>query len=128
MPKAPIYRQFVKMMKLLHIYLNHFPAHENNALTNRIKNNAYEVFDLIVEGQKSYYSKTTLSKIDKAHEKLRMGLWLAYDLGYFNYKDNRKSKKNLEKERYPAINREVDELGRMIGGWINKIKNQNKWK
>lgn len=128
MSEPALYRKYVEMMKLLHIYLNHFPKHENNALNLTIKTTAYDVFKLIVEGQKMYYKKTTLTKLDKEHETLRMLIWLAYELHYFNFKDGKKAENNPEAKRYSAISRHVDEVGKMIGGWIKKIKEQNQWK
>ena len=115
-------------MKLLNVYLNHFPAHEKYALSNQIRKTAYSLYDFITEGQKRYYKKTTLTNLDISHEKLRMQIFLAYELGYFNFKDGRNSKKKIEEKRYSAISRQIDELGKMIGGWIKKIKEQNQWK
>ena len=46
---------------------------------------------------------------------------LAYTMGYFEFKDGKKAEKTpgeLSEHRYLAISRLVDELGRMIGGWI----------
>ena len=77
----------MEFAKLLNIYLNHFPKHEKYALSNRIRNTAYDVYDFISEGQKRYHKKTTLTQLDIAHEKLRMQLYLAYELGYFKYKN-----------------------------------------
>jgi hypothetical protein len=56
-----MYRKFVELAKLLNVYLNHFPKHEKFALCNRIRNTAYEVYELIMEGQKRYHKKTTLT-------------------------------------------------------------------
>lgn len=128
MSEPSLNRKFVETMKLLNIYINHFPAHEKYALSNQIRKTAYELYDFITEGQKRYYKKTTLTNLDVSHEKLRMQIYLAYELGYFNFKDGRKSIKNVEKKRFSAISRQVDELGKMIGGWIKKIKQQNQWK
>jgi four helix bundle protein len=128
MSEPSLNRKFMEMMKLLNVYLNHFPAHEKYALSNQIRKTAYELYDFISEGQKRYYKKTTLTNLDINHEKLRMQIYLAYELGYFNFKDGRKSKKKVEERRYSAISRQVDELGKMIGGWIKKIKEQNQWK
>ena len=109
-------------MKLLNVYLNHFPKHEKFALANRIRNTAYEVYDLIVEGQKRYIKKTTLTSLDIAHEQLRMQLYLAQELGYFHFKDGKFAEgvdgDAIEKTRWVAISRLVDELGKLIGGWI----------
>ena len=125
-----MYRKFMEMIKLLNIYLNHFPKHEKYALANRMRNTAYEVYDLIMEGQKRYLKKTTLTNLDLTHEKLRMHIYLAHELGYFGFKDGKEAPKNvdeLEQKRLSAITDLVDEMGRMIGGWIKKIKDENRW-
>lgn len=123
-------RKFMEFMKLLNIYLNHFPKHEKFALSNRIRNTAYELYDLITEGQKKYFKKTTLADLDVTHEKLRMQLYLAYEMGYFRYKNSREvveSPATLEEKRFTTIGLLCDELGRMIGGWIKKIKEDQRW-
>ena len=128
-PEANLCRKFMEFSKLLNLYLNHFPKFEKFALEQRIRNTAYEVYDLISEGQKRYHKKTTLSSLDIAHERLRMQLLLAYELGYFRFKDGKRleSAGELEAHRFTAITRLNDELGRMIGGWISKIKEDNRW-
>lgn len=115
-------RKFVAFAKLLNIYLNHFPKHEKYALANRIRNTAYEVYDLISEAQKRYYKKTTLTELDIVHERLRMQLFLANELDYFSNISS-----DVADHRYLTISRQVDELGKMIGGWIQKIKELNRW-
>jgi hypothetical protein len=94
--EASLHFKFCEMMKLLNIYLNHFPKHEKHALCQRIRNNAYEIYDYISEGQKRYYKKTSLTALDIAHEKLRMQIFLAYELGYFRFKDGKTDEKNPE--------------------------------
>lgn len=128
--EAGLNRKFMEFAKLLNIYLNHFPKHEKYALANKIRNTAYDVYDFISEGQKRYHKKTTLTNLDIAHEKLRMQLYLAYELGYFRFKDGKQSEKNpdeLEEHRFSVISKLNDELGKMIGGWIKKIKQENRW-
>ena len=99
------------------IYLNHFPAYEKYGLALEIRRAAYEVYALIVECQKRYHKKTTLMSLDIRHEQLRMMIRLANELGYFGFKDGKKDKK-LAQHRYLNLSLLVDELGRMIGGWI----------
>lgn len=120
--EAELVRKFMDFGKLMNVYLNHFPKHERYALCNRIRNSAYEVYDLIVEGQKRYHKKTTLTSLDIAHEQLRMQLFLAYELGYFRFNDGKTASNPEQQEahRWQAISKLVDELGRMIGGWIKK--------
>lgn len=115
------------MIKLLNIYLNHFPKHEKFALALQIRQAAYQVFGLIVECQKRYHKKTSLTELDIAHEKLRMQIFLAAELGYFDFK-NGKHAPGSAIHRYMAISRLIDELGKMIGAWINKIKVEGGFK
>lgn len=126
--EAGLNRKFMEFAKLLNIYLNHFPKHEKFALANRIRNTAYKMYDYTTEGQKRYFKKTSLTSLDIVHEKLRMQLFLAYELGYFSFKDGKQiSKNNTAEHRFGTINSMVDELGKMIGGWIKKVKEENKW-
>jgi four helix bundle protein len=120
----------VEFLKLLNIYLNHFPRHEKYALANNIRSTAYAVFDFVTEGEKRYLKKTTLTNLDIAHEKLRMQLYLAHELGYFRFKDGKQTDEHFlerEQNRYQAITQVNDEIGKMIGGWIKKIKDDNRW-
>jgi len=117
------------MLKLLNIYLNHFPNHEKYALCNQIRNTAYDLYDLIVECQKRYHKKTTLTQLDIKHEQLRLKIRLAHELGYFVFKDGKKIDKLPEivaLRRLTALQSLIDELGRMIGGWIVYEKAQEK--
>lgn len=128
--EAGLNRKFMEFAKILNVYLNHFPKYERYALANRIRNTTYGIYDYITESQKRYFKKTTLTNLDITHEKLRMQLFLAYELGYFHFKDGRQSDKKpeeLEEHRFGAISKLNDELGKMIGGWIKKVKEDNKW-
>lgn len=124
--EAGLNRKFMELAKLMNIYLNHFPRHEKYALCNRIRNTAYEIYDLVSEGQKRYHKKTTLTELDIAHERLRMQLFLAYELGYFGYRHGEQDA-SKEADRFTAISALVDEIGKMIGGWIKKIRDENRW-
>jgi len=121
-------RKYIEMVKLLTIYLNHFPKHEKYALALNIRQTAYTVYDLMVECQKRYFKKTSLTELDIAHEKLRMQIYLANELGYFSYKDSSKNDNVNPVHRYLAISRIVDEIGKMIGGWIKKLKDEGNFK
>jgi four helix bundle protein len=119
--EAKLDRKFVEFAKLMNIHLNHFPKHEKYGLALEIRRAAYEVYAFIVEAQKRYHKKTTLTNLDIRHEQLRMLVRLAHELGYFEFKEGSKSEKSpaaLGEHRYLALSKLVDELGRMIGGWI----------
>jgi hypothetical protein len=128
--EAILNRKFMEFIKLLNIYLNHFPKHEKYALSNRIRNTAYEMYDYITEGQKKYFKKTSLTALDVVHEKLRMQIYLAYELGYFSFKDGKEADVNIinmSEHRFSTINLLIDEIGKMIGAWIKKVREENKW-
>ena len=117
--EAELDRKFVETAKLMNIYLNHFPKHEKYALCQGIRSAMYEVYGLIVESQKRYHKKTSLSLLDIRHEQLRMFTNLAHNLGYFAFKDGiGNAGSSVAEHRFLAISRLIDELGRMIGGWI----------
>lgn len=119
--EAQLNYKFIQFAKLMNIYLNHFPKHEKYGLALEIRRAAYDVYGLIVEGQKRYHKKTTLANLDIRHEQLRMLINLAHELGYYAFKDGQKQDQKPEElaaHRHLAISRLVDELGRMIGAWI----------
>lgn len=119
--QAQLDRKYIEMLKLLNIYLNHFPKHEKFALCNRIRNTAYGLYDLITEAQKRYHKKTTLTSMDIMHEQLRMQIRLAYELGYFQFKDGKENANYPQQQaihRLSAIESFINEIGKMIGGWI----------
>lgn len=121
--EAELNRKFVETAKLTNIYLNHFPKYEKYALCQTIRSAMYEVYALIIETQKRYYKKTTLSSLDIHHEQLRMFINLAHSLGYFEFKDGKgEAGTTIAAHRFLAISRLIDELGRMIGGWIVYIR------
>lgn len=126
--EAILNQKFLEMVKLLNIYLNHFPKHEKFALCTAIRTSAYSVYDLITECQKRYYKKTSLSELDIAHEKLRMQLHLAFELGYFHFKDGKNSCRVDADRRYLALSSLIDELGKIIGAWISKLKSRGDFK
>jgi 23S rRNA-intervening sequence protein len=117
--EAELNRKFVETAKLMNVYLNHFPKYEKYALCQSIRSAMYEVYALIVETQKRYHKKTSLSLLDIRHEQFRMFVNLAHSLGYFGFKDGKgNAGEDTAYHRFLAISRLVDELGRMIGGWV----------
>ena len=127
--EAELNTKFIEAAKLMNIYLNHFPKFEKYALAQEIRQEMYGVYGLIIEGQKRYHKKTTLSNLDIRHEKWRMFVNLAHTMGYFEFKDGSVEEHGpdrLAAKRYLAISRLIDELGRMIGGWITFERQQEQ--
>jgi four helix bundle protein len=117
--EAKLDSKFTDFARQMNLYLNHFPKHEKYGLALEIRRAAYDVYSFIVEAQKRYHKKTAITNLDVRHEQLRMLLRLAHALGYFEFKDGQHHHPEKDGEhRYLVISRMVDELGRMIGGWI----------
>lgn len=119
-------RKYVELAAKLNTYLNHWPHHEKFGLALQIRNSLYGCYNLMVEGHKRYHKKTTLTQLDVGHEQLRMQLYLAYQLGYFAHHKGKAAPKDAGDRRWMIISHAVDEIGRMIGGWIKKELNLTK--
>lgn len=109
------------------IYLNHAPRHEKYSLCQKIRQTQLEIDMLIIEAKKRYWNKTSLTKLDVTHEQLRH-LWrIFYELGYFDYRRQKKEENPGEAlRRFTTINIIINELGSMIGGIIKNAKVQQK--
>lgn len=114
-----LYTKLSELIKLSHIYLNHAPKHEKFGICQNIRQSLYATYELVVESQKKYHKKTTLTNLDIEHEKVKMLYKLFFDLGYFKYKNNKRELSDKEMlRRYKAISILLNETGAMIGGWI----------
>jgi hypothetical protein len=122
-PEAAIVHKCRELILLLNIHLNHFPKHEKYGLCQAIRVCLYGVFGLIIECQKRYHNKTSLTKLDVQHEQLRAFVNLAFEMGYFSYHNSKKIRDNAETlRRYTAISVLINELGAMIGGWVRSLR------
>lgn len=117
--EAGLHRKLVLFAVQLEMYLAHFPNCHKYTLTQGIRQAYLDVYNLVTECQKRYHKKTTLVQLDIRHEQLRMMLNLAHELGLFGYSGGRKDAEAPGAHRHLVITRMVDELGRMIGGWLN---------
>ena len=53
--------KFIAFAKQMNLYLNHFPSHEKFGLSQAIRCKAYEIYGFVVESQKRYQKKTSLT-------------------------------------------------------------------
>ena len=83
-----------------------FPRGQRFLLGDRIQRTVLEVTEGIVEATYSAQSAQILRQVNLALEKLRLLFRLAKDLRY------------LDLRRYEFAARSIDEIGRLIGGWI----------
>ena len=115
-----------ELLKLSEIYLSHAPKDQKYVSVKRIKELTWDLYIDVVKASKKYYKKSILYDIDSTHETLRCAWQLYFELGFLNFKDGKHNNdSNYDLHRFEVINRFIDEIGKMIGAWINKINLQD---
>lgn len=87
-----------------------FPRSQKFLLGDRLQVQALAVFDQLIEATYSKERTGYLRTANLGLEKLRFGVRLAKDLHHLDFK------------RYEFAARAIDEIGRMIGGWLKQDK------
>jgi len=90
------------------IMLRQFPKFEKYLLANKIRELGYEILSLVITINKKFHKKTTLTELNIKHEILRQLINLSAELRYIDVTKHRVSLTH------------VDEVGKMIGGWIKR--------
>jgi hypothetical protein len=91
-----------------------FPKTERFVLAAEIRQRMYNIYSLIITANKKYFKKTTLQDIDVELEVLRGLLRLAAN----------KNLRYLPMNRYENWSKLLNEIGKMLGGWIKATKQQ----
>ena len=86
--------------------LNKFPRAQRFLLGDRIENTALDVLEQLIGATYTKNRRQLLQQANLGLQKLRILMRLAHDLHY------------LDHRRYEYVARSLDEIGRMIGGWI----------
>jgi four helix bundle protein len=125
-PIPKMYNRCEDLIIELNKTLHHFPAFEKYGIQCQIRNTAYDVLAGIIECEKKYHNKTSLSKLDIRHEQLRCLINMSYKLKYFHYKNGKMvNTDSVANRRYMYISLIVDEIGKYIGSWIKNYYASN---
>lgn len=87
-------------------HTSRFPRNHRHVLGIRIEKKLYEVLDLLIDAKFSRQRREKLEEINRKLEGLRFLFRLAKDL------------KCLEVSSYGFGARLLDEIGRLVGGWL----------
>mgnify|MGYP002543455819 FL=1 len=98
------------MMLYAYPVLNAYPKYERFVLAADIKRCMDQSMERTIEANKKYYKKTTLQELDVEIDKLRKYVRLSYRLKYIDFK------------KYKQWSELVNEIGRMLGGWMASVK------
>ena len=94
-----------------------FPRTEKFVLAKQIRESMYRMFQLAVVIEKKYYKRTTLQELDVELDVLRHLVRLAADKKL--YPDQAPC---LPFKKYEHWAKLLDEIGKMIGGYMKTVK------
>jgi hypothetical protein len=91
--------------------IDNFPKREKFTLCTRLKNRVYKILDLIIDANETQGSNIRfLNRIDMELKKLKIQVRFAKD------------RKHLSPRKQEIVIKKIDEIGRLLGGWIKSCK------
>jgi len=102
----PIFQKSYDLFKFLHQYVATFPRSEKYSLGQKIKDTNINFLDQIIRANNAKNKRLYLEEARQLLEILRIYLRLCYDLKLMGIK------------RYEIVSQKIDEIGRMLGGWL----------
>lgn len=112
--ESPIIKQYYKTVLWIQERLVRFPKVERSALVPHIGSLVLDLQMLLVE---AYYTKHKLTKLLKANimlEQLRFHMRICKDRRFLSYR------------QYAYITKELIDVGKQLGGWINYQRGQEE--
>jgi len=104
----PLFVAWESTVKDLLMRTAKMPKNLRFTLTSRIDNLALDVFERLIEARYSRGNIEALRAANIAIEKLRLLIRLCHELG------------SMDHRGFEHVMRNLDEAGRMIGGWIKQ--------
>lgn len=104
--ELPLFVHWEKTLKDILARTEKFPKRVRFTLSSRIDNFTLDILEKIVEARYAKDKAAALSQASLALEKLRVLLRVSHD------------ERHLDDRGYEHVCRNIDEAGRMIGGWI----------
>lgn len=90
--------------------LRNFPKSEKHVLSAEIRQCMMRLLRLVIITNRRYHKKTTLQDVDSELDLLRSMVRLSMELGFLKF------------PQYEVWSRHIDEVGRMVGGWIRWVR------
>jgi len=97
------------MIQYGYLALQQFPKSERYTLAADMKKSMYRLLLLVITANKRYFKKTTLQDLDVELDILRSYVRLSHDLRFLPFR------------KYENWAKQLNEIGRMIGGWIKSM-------
>lgn len=108
----PIFKKLYELYKLIHLYRASVPKADRYTLWKRAEDTCIELLELVITaGQLNQQQKAAyLTKASTKLNLLRIFIRLAKDT------------KAIDPKKYLALQTLMDEIGRMLGGWLKSTK------
>ncbi|MCP4379508.1 MAG: diversity-generating retroelement protein Avd [bacterium] len=103
-----IFVKWMEFLKWLLPQLENFPKRVRFTLANRLDNLALDLVEDLIEARYTHDKQPILRRANLRLEKLRVLLRISYEQRYLSYNS------------YEHATRAVNEVGRMLGGWIKQ--------
>lgn len=108
----PIFKKLYELYKLVHLYRISIPKADRHTLWQRTEDTCIELLEIVIDAsQRTRLEKAAfLAKASTKLNLLRVFVRLAKDT------------KSLDQKKYVALQTLMDEIGRMLGGWLKATK------
>jgi hypothetical protein len=110
MQELKIRKKCEDMIAYGYVALRQFPKSERHVFSAEIRSTMWELLRLIIVCNRRYHKKTTFQEIDATLDLLRAQVRIAREMGY------------LPMTKYEVWSRHLDEVGRMLGGWMKSLR------
>ena len=106
--ELPIFIKWMDFLKWLLVITDNFPKKARFTFVDRMTNLSFEIVEDLVEARYSKNKSYSLKRINMNIEKLRIFIRICYECRFL-------SKKSYEHAAYS-----INEIGKMLGGWIKQ--------
>jgi len=111
MENLKLFQKSYDYYEWIYPHLKNFPKSERFTLVQHIENTLLDFLGEVIMARKSKDTLKHLEKADQNLEKLKIFLRLSKDLEFISIGQYEESSKRLE------------EIGKILGGWLNSVKN-----
>lgn len=114
--EIPLFQKIYDFYKLFYQYVDHFPRKSRPALVVKIEKTLLDLLELISQAEfASQSEKTNCLKLASVKlDFLKILFRLTYELKIINQK------------KYILLEEKLQEIGKMIGGWLKSSQNTNR--
>ena len=104
-----VFHKTFEFIKWVHVLLNRFPKSEKYTMAQKIDNIALNVLEGIIQSNNDFDKCNSIRKTIVELDKLRVLFRMSKDLQFISF------------TQYESGARQIDEIGRLLGGWLKKF-------